>query len=100
MAEDVLRCMFSDMGPYVAMPDPHPGAFTTVPRACPSCHERMAHVGLGGVAVERCHRHGFWFDGRELEHALRAAANASESRGDLSDEVIGVVERLWSFVRQ
>lgn len=67
-----------------------PGRFTGFPlddapvererpryRACPSCGEHMARANLGrvsGIIVDRCPRHGTWFDPGELRAALVFAA--------------------------
>lgn len=44
------------------------------PMACPSCSERMEAVALHGVPLDRCAKHGIWFDARELEETLRRVA--------------------------
>jgi Zn-finger nucleic acid-binding protein len=40
---------------------------------CPVCWDPMAPRSLEGVAVDRCDKHGVWFDVDELEQAMRAA---------------------------
>lgn len=40
------------------------------PIGCPSCGEQMAQTGLMGVPIDRCAKHGVWFDRDELGAAL------------------------------
>lgn len=43
--------------------------------ACPSCDTKMEAMLMYGVEVERCPKqHGVWFDPKEMEIALRRAA--------------------------
>jgi Zn-finger nucleic acid-binding protein len=39
-------------------------------RACPECETAMQTVALGDVALDRCDKHGVWFDARELAALL------------------------------
>jgi len=54
----------------------------TEPRVCVVCRKEMDHVLFEGVPVERCVGHGVWFDGTELQQALRAAATRPPRTGE------------------
>jgi Zn-finger nucleic acid-binding protein len=44
--------------------------------ACPSCDTKMEPMQMYGVEIERCPKqHGVWFDPKEMEIALRRAAD-------------------------
>ena len=60
------RCR-TDPGPLVFSDGPGP----VLP--CPVCWDPMAPRSLEGVPVDRCGKHGVWFDVDELERAMRAA---------------------------
>ncbi|MEJ7602339.1 MAG: FHA domain-containing protein [Kofleriaceae bacterium] len=40
------------------------------PIACPSCHEQMHQTVIHNVKLDRCPKHGIWFDKDELATAL------------------------------
>jgi len=42
--------------------------------ACPSCHDPMDLAMLHGVVVDRCAKHGVWFDAKELQDVLQRSA--------------------------
>lgn len=44
------------------------------PIGCPTCGEAMEATAIHEVILDRCARHGIWFDARELEDALREVA--------------------------
>ena len=54
----------------------------TAPRICVVCRQEMAHVTFEGVPVERCTGHGVWFDGTELQQAIRAVASRPPRPGE------------------
>jgi Zn-finger nucleic acid-binding protein len=64
---------------------PHPPPFGApalwmeTTRRCPKCGETMGHVGLAGVPVERCMRHGVWFDRAELQLAVAQATTRRDA---------------------
>ena len=70
---DVLREMMETM-----LVPPRPAEIDLVadrhPRlACPSCEQAMETWALHRVPIDRCERHGLWFDRAELETVLFAA---------------------------
>jgi len=68
-----LVAMVSEMsGAPFELPPPSgkPGA-----RACPVCGDAMTVEQLERAAVERCARHGHWFDPDELQRVLQHAAD-------------------------
>jgi Zn-finger nucleic acid-binding protein len=60
------RCR-TDPGPLIFADGPGP----VLP--CPVCWDPMAPRSLEGVTVDRCSKHGVWFDADELERTMRAA---------------------------
>ena len=42
-------------------------------RHCPECKEGMMTVKLGTVSLDRCEKHGVWFDRKELAALLGQA---------------------------
>lgn len=48
---------------------------TGAPIACPTCHEAMDSTTIHDVMLDRCAKHGIWFDARELEAALHRVAD-------------------------
>ncbi len=44
------------------------------PLGCPVCEQPMEMWSLHDVDIDRCVRHGLWFDRDELEQVLRGAA--------------------------
>lgn len=38
--------------------------------ACPRCGDRMEQTEIHEVRIDRCAKHGVWFDREELQHAL------------------------------
>lgn len=53
-------------------------------RSCPLCRKTMEKVQAGSdvhpVLLDRCPKHGLWFDAGELRHILDASAAYSESK--------------------
>lgn len=47
---------------------------TGAPIGCPSCGEPMVATEIHQLVLDHCPRHGIWFDGEELELALRRVA--------------------------
>ncbi|HEY5922620.1 MAG TPA: FHA domain-containing protein [Kofleriaceae bacterium] len=45
------------------------------PAACPTCKEPMHATTIHNVLLDRCAKHGVWFDGEELQEALRRVAD-------------------------
>ena len=43
--------------------------------SCPACHEPMEPVAMHAVAIDRCAKHGLWFDAEELFGVLRRSAD-------------------------
>jgi Zn-finger nucleic acid-binding protein len=61
---------------------------------CPSCHDAMDPTTIHEVVLDACGKgHGVWFDGEELELALRAVAQ--HGIPEVEDEQLPVV-----FLRQ
>lgn len=60
---------------------------------CPSCGAKMEPVEIHEVVLDRCGKHGVWFDAHELEQALlRVAAPGAEP--PLAELVGGVRPRV------
>lgn len=38
-------------------------------RPCPICHDKMDIAWLGSLQLDRCPKHGIWFDQEELQRA-------------------------------
>lgn len=55
-------------------------------RACPRCGDAMAAIWWSQQPVDRCERHGTWFDPDELAPVLRAAAEGAAARREVEDE--------------
>jgi len=68
---DMVLRMRDGLGPTVL--EFAPCATAEAVRACPSCRDAMAQVTLEGVALDRCDKHGIWFDESELQVTLEAA---------------------------
>lgn len=51
-------------------------------RRCPRCRKRMQKARIGGpggkTVIDRCPRHGLWFDAGELGEVMRALGGAAE----------------------
>lgn len=45
------------------------------PIACPTCKAPMHAATIHGVALDRCAKHGVWFDAGELQRALERVAD-------------------------
>lgn len=45
------------------------------PIGCPTCGDVMEPVSIHEVILDRCVKHGIWFDALELQEALRSAAD-------------------------
>ena len=48
---------------------------TGEPIACPTCKAPMHAATIHGVGLDRCARHGVWFDAGELQRALERVAD-------------------------
>jgi Zn-finger nucleic acid-binding protein len=48
---------------------------TNEPVACPTCKQPMHATAIHGVPLERCAKHGVWFDAGELQLALQRVAD-------------------------
>jgi pSer/pThr/pTyr-binding forkhead associated (FHA) protein len=57
---------------------------TGAPIGCPACHEAMDSTTIQEVMLDRCAKHGIWFDALELETALHRVAEP-ESAPPLED---------------
>jgi len=68
-------------------------------RACPSCNRGMDPVGLDGVALDRCAKHGIWFDAKELETALQRAGDGETSQDSDWSLWLGLFEVLEIFLQ-
>jgi hypothetical protein len=51
------------------------------PRGCPICHEALVVESLSPATIDRCPRHGVWFDADELAAALERASGAFPEAG-------------------
>ena len=59
-----------------------PAAPTTAgSRTCPLCSEAMVTEAVERVEIDRCARHGVWFDARELATLLERAGSQEPPRG-------------------
>jgi len=74
LEERVLASMWSTMVLGERPPALLPRTSGRGPRPCPDCSEPMERVELLEVPIDRCHRHGLWFDKLELETALAGAS--------------------------
>jgi Zn-finger nucleic acid-binding protein len=71
---------------------------------CPSCEQLMETYRLYDVPIDRCPRHGLWFDRTELEAVLYAASGHAivpasvdvEIDASVSAEIQGLRELLKS----
>jgi Zn-finger nucleic acid-binding protein len=69
VAEDVLVAILEQRAstlvelPWAARQDK--------PRPCAECKAEMQTVNLGSVALDRCEKHGVWFDANELTQLLK-----------------------------
>ncbi len=69
VAEDALVAILEQRAstlvelPWEARPDK--------PRPCAECKTEMQTVSLGSVALDRCARHGVWFDMNEMTQLLK-----------------------------
>jgi Zn-finger nucleic acid-binding protein len=48
---------------------------TGAPNGCPTCGDMMDTTSIHEVILDRCTKHGIWFDAKELEQALRRVAD-------------------------
>ncbi len=48
---------------------------TGAPIGCPTCGTVMELTSIHGVSIDRCARHGIWFDALELQAALHRVAD-------------------------
>lgn len=51
------------------------------PRPCADCKVAMQTVNLGSVALDRCDKHGVWFDANELTQLIRQAKRFKTQSG-------------------
>ncbi len=58
---------------------------------CPDCSDVMMSSSIERLAVERCVRHGIWFDKTELERALAQDVTADHGIGDSGEDALGRV---------
>jgi Zn-finger nucleic acid-binding protein len=58
------------------------------PRACPICAGTLDVETLEGATIDRCARHGVWFDPQELEAVLQHA-------GTPPSGIVGWLKRLF-----
>ena len=50
------------------------------PIACPSCHDQMHQTRIHDVVLDRCPKHGVWFDRAELGAALLRIGDPAEAQ--------------------
>jgi Zn-finger nucleic acid-binding protein len=76
--------------------------------ACPSCREVMTPAQMHGILVDRCDKHGIWFDPTELEMVLRRTADPDRApilgpgamtRPDAAEPSAAATPRLRFWVR-
>ena len=72
--ESRLLSMWAEMGGDPDRLQARPRGDGHGPRPCPACHQAMERLEIMVVPVDRCPRHGWWFDIHELETALAAAS--------------------------
>lgn len=48
--------------------------------ACPACSEAMEAMCLGRIELDRCVKHGLWFDRNELQQVLLAVYELDQRR--------------------
>jgi len=63
------------------------------PRPCAECKAEMQTVNLGSVALDRCEKHGVWFDADELT-ALLKQAKRFKTVGEHDEHREGLLRRL------
>jgi hypothetical protein len=51
----------------------------------------MTPLDLYGLDVDRCERHGIWFDAGELESTLRAASEAGRTKSGAGEKTFGAL---------
>ena len=52
---------------------------------CPTCSQPMQAVAIRGVSLDRCAKHGIWFDARELERTLQRVAVSGPEQPAMSE---------------
>jgi Zn-finger nucleic acid-binding protein len=65
--------------------------------ACPTCSVAMETVLLFDVAVDRCGKHGIWFDAQELAVALRRSIAAPADDDRTSHPIITLMMRVFEI---
>lgn len=65
-----------DMAQTMTHPNPLPplqfAAHDRAKLACPSCQDGMTTLRAGKIEIDRCDKHGYWFDRDELQQILMA----------------------------
>jgi len=64
------------------------------PLACPVCRQAMQSHKLHGIAVDRCSRHGMWFDRDERDEICKRARSATTTSSGAS----GAVDAIGSIL--
>lgn len=73
-------------------------------RLCPVCEQRMSSVTLERIPLDRCDKHGIWFDPEELQRVLEHAgetlpppksAGIKRLLGSLLDQILDP-HRKWN----
>lgn len=71
------------------------------PRPCAECKAEMQTVNLGSVALDRCEKHGVWFDMNELTQLLKqvkrfkAAVDHGTEHDEHHDSVLRRLGKLF-----
>jgi Zn-finger nucleic acid-binding protein len=83
MTQEMLVEMAANMQ-WPAQPVPLPCVpdATRQPLPCPACTSPMQTWTLHGVPIDRCDRHGIWFDRDELQQVLYATFDPARRRVD------------------
>lgn len=76
----------------------HPAGAAEDPRRCPICLHKMEKVHLArevtNIVIDRCRRHGLWFDRGELTNIIKARSFDAEHKVEkLLTDIFGPMEQ-------
>lgn len=91
--ESVIASMLAEMG---AAPPALTIGRAEQALSCGFCGQRMDKGELHGILVDRCQRHGWWFDGSELQKTLASAAGLEVESPDRERPEVSLLSKLFS----
>jgi Zn-finger nucleic acid-binding protein len=95
LADMVLRMRDGEGQSAIAF---EPRATSEAARGCPRCRDRMDPVVLHAVELERCAKHGIWFDAKELQVALQRAGESKPAHENwVSPDLRPETDDDWGF---